>query len=70
MSATVFRRQLRMQIKDGEASIDSLLVKHIEALEEQSPHVMQEWMRHALRNQFSRDQAILNKKSGGGVDEA
>lgn len=59
MAKQVVRRMLRIPVPDNKASIDGMLIDHLDALEEDSPHRMQEWVRTALRNQLERERLML-----------
>lgn len=52
---TLFRRTLRIQRPTDEHSIDALLIRHMEQLESDSPHRLQEWMRNALRETYKNE---------------
>ncbi|CAM5404369.1 hypothetical protein SSTU70S_02823 [Stutzerimonas stutzeri] len=68
-----FRRMLRIPSPANLESIDARVIRHLESLEQDSPHRMQEWIRLALRNQFVSEVFVLEKtaenrnESKGGV---
>lgn len=61
----IFRRTLRLPIPAATDSVDAMLIEHIEELERDSPHRMQEWIRNCLRNAYMQEQLILAQKSHG-----
>jgi len=55
----IFRRTLRLPIPAAPDSVDAKLIEHIEKLEQDSPHRLQEWIRNSLRNTYMQEQLIL-----------
>lgn len=55
----LFRHMLRLTYKEGDTSIDTRLVSHLENLNAVSANRQQEWIRNALRNAFIQEELIL-----------
>lgn len=55
----LFRQMLRITYKEGDASVDTRLVRHLESLNAISANRQQEWIRNALRNAFIQEELIL-----------
>ncbi len=55
----LFRQMLRITYKEGDASVDARLVRHLESLNAISANRQQEWIRNALRNAFIQEELIL-----------
>ncbi|MDU4254445.1 hypothetical protein [Pseudomonas sp.] len=55
----IFRRTLRMPVPASQDNVDAKLIEHMEKLELDSPHRLQEWMRNSLRNTFVQEQIVL-----------
>jgi len=68
--ADVMRRMLRLTNPENKESLDAMLCGHLIELEQESPHRMQEWIRNALRNQFSQEQMVVGKRAEGSRDDA
>lgn len=62
-SVSLFRRQVRIPVVGGEDSVDARMVRHLELLEASSPHIMQEWMRSALRQAYIAEQLAMNPQT-------
>lgn len=62
MAENVFRRTLRLPIPLAPDSVDALLIAHIEELEKDSPHRLQEWMRQCLRNAFVIERSLVEQE--------
>ena len=62
MAENVFRRTLRMPKPLAAGSVDALLISHMEELEKDSPHRLQEWMRHCLRSVFVQEQSVVEQE--------
>jgi len=61
MAVNVFRRMLRLtHPSESIQSLDGKLIEHLERMEGESPHRMQEWIRGALRNELSRELLALD----------
>ncbi|RRV29952.1 hypothetical protein EGJ86_22190 [Pseudomonas sp. o96-267] len=58
----VFRRTLRIPVSESGAGIEAQLIEYMESLEKDSPHRLQEWMRHCVRTVFVQEQQLLNKE--------
>lgn len=68
MAENVFRRTLRIPIPVSAESVDALLIAHMEELEKDSPHRLQEWVRSSLRNAYVQEKAVVDceRRSRGG----
>lgn len=62
MAENVFRRTLRMPKPVSGESVDAMLISHMEELEKDSPHRLQEWMRHCLRSVFVQEFNVVEKE--------
>lgn len=60
---SVFRRQVRIAHSSTGDNLDARMVRHLERLEAESPHAMQEWMRGALRQAFIAEQLAMEAQS-------
>lgn len=65
MSERIFRRTLRLPRPMAADSVDALLIEHIEELEKDSPHKLQEWIRQCLRNAFVQERAVVDQERRG-----
>lgn len=59
MAENVFRRTIRLRIPSNSDCLDSLLIDHMTNLEKDSTHLMQEWIRNALRDSFKQERLAL-----------
>lgn len=61
----VFRRTFRIATPVDFDDFDSLLIRHLERLEADSPFRMQEWVRGALRRQLALESLVLGNLGPG-----
>lgn len=67
----VVRKMLRLLVPHDKDSLDAKLIDHLNQLELDSSHRVQEWMRTAMRNQLERELLIQEKTNTRGlVNEA
>ncbi|MBF6615614.1 MAG: hypothetical protein ITG07_02700 [Candidimonas sp.] len=68
MAENVFRRTLRIPVPVTVDSVDALLIAHMEELEKDSPHRLQEWVRNCLRSAYMQEKAVVDceRRSRGG----
>lgn len=68
MAENVFRRTLRIPVPADQESFDALLIAHMEELEKDSPHRLQEWVRSCLRAAYMQERAVVDceRRSRGG----
>lgn len=69
MAENIFRRTLRLPIPAATDSVDAMLISHMEELEKDSPHRLQEWMRYCLRNVFVQERAVVDQERHGRKEE-
>lgn len=61
-----FRRTIRLRHPADASTVDAQLVRHLEDLEKDSAHAMQEWIRSALREAFVRECVAVSVATAGG----
>lgn len=59
----VFRRQFRIAEPADAASLDALVIRQLQRLENDSPFRMQEWIRSALRKAYLEEAIALGGSS-------
>lgn len=59
MAENVYRRTMRLPIPMAADSVDALLISHMQELEKDSPHRLQEWIRGCLRSAFLQEKSVV-----------